>query len=109
MKNKFKTEEKRNPRLVSLTLAVHLKEKVNVPDVLQTPADPADQHDDRPSPTASPRLTDLGQTKTGGESETVVVKDDQSEDDKEVHIEGALSESSEEGDSDDSMLLQDLL
>lgn len=38
-----------------------------------------------------------------------MVKDDPSDEDKEVHIEGALSESSEEGDSDDSMLLQDLL
>ena len=109
MKNKFKTEEKRNPRLVSLTLAVHLKEKVNVPDVLQTPSDARDQHDDHPSPTTSPHLPSLVQTKTDGESDAVVVKDDPSDEDKEVHIEGALSESSEEGDSDDSMLLQDLL
>ena len=77
-----------------------------MPDVLQSPAHTRDQQrDDRPSPAVSPPLESLTQTKTDG----VAVKDDQSDEDKEVHIEGALSESSEEGDSDDSMILQDLL
>ena len=36
LKNKFKTEEKRNPKLVNLCLEVHLKEKMVVPEVPTT-------------------------------------------------------------------------
>lgn len=105
MKNKYKTEEKKNPKLVGLILAVHLKERVKVPELEKAVAAPSSSEGDKaekPEPAAE---------KEDGKKQKVV--EEEAKEDEESEIEGALSESSEESDSegvsDDDMRVRDLL
>ena len=105
LKNKYKTEERRNPKLVSLILAVHLKEKMNVPDVpvasdtptptpIPSNSDKLDPMEIQPVPNTSevPSLTEKDSR----------IEDDNSKDDEEVL--GALSESEDELSEDDLLI-----
>ena len=105
MKNKYKTEEKRNPKLVSLILAVHLKEKVKVPEVEATQDKlPDDLQPKEPA-------TELRKESKEPEKESELIpitEDKEDEDDDDGDIVGALSESSEESSNND-IILDDLI
>ena len=104
MKNKYKTEEKKNPKLVGLILAVHLKERVKVPELEKAAAAPSSSEGDK-TEKAAPAAE-----KEDGKKQKV---EEEAKEDEESEIEGALSESSEESDSegvsDDDMRVRDLL
>lgn len=104
MKNKYKTEEKRNPKLVSLILAVHLKEKVKVPEVEAT----QDKLPDDLQPKEP--VAELGKDpeKDAKDGETMATTEKEGEDDDDDEIVGALSESSEESSNND-IILDDLI
>ena len=105
LKNKYKTEEKRNPKLVSLILAVHLKEKVKVPEVEAT----QDKLPDDLQPKEP--VTELRKESKEPEKESELIpitEDKEDEDDDDGDIVGALSESSEESSNND-IILDDLI
>ena len=108
MKNKYKTEEKKNPKLVGLIIAVHLKERVKVPELEKAAAAPSSSEGDK-TEKAAPAVEKEDGKKQKVEDE----KDGEAKEDEESEIEGALSESSEESDSDgvsdDDMRVRDLL
>lgn len=137
MKNKYKTEEKRNPRLVSLSLAVHLKESVQVPDVVPEIPRDGDEDEDLDGDleiqemsssqqqletmgNSTREQTDLLSSEKGGErvdggasasanaNPDASADSDVEDDDDDMDIAGALSESSSES-SDDDILLRDLM
>ena len=94
MKNKYKTEEKKNPKLVNMILAVHLKEHVRVPEV------------ERQTVQSPPSLVETQSERT--EVPQKVARTEEKED-EDGEIEGALSESSDEDDSDDDLRIRDIL
>ena len=102
MKNKYKTEEKKNPKLVNMILAVHLKEHVRVPEV------------ERQANQSLPSLveTQSQSTEVPAKVTRTEEKEETREEEKEEEdgeIEGALSESSDEDESDDDLRIRDIL
>ena len=95
LKNKFKTEEKRNPKLVNLCLEVHLKEKMVVPEVPTTTVtqETTETHETQHTPTDHLQEHDTTERLPEKESD-----------------EDVLTETSEEEeDSDDGLMIGDLL
>ena len=94
LKNKFKTEEKRNPKLVNMFLNAHLKEKMVVPEVPTTTAtqETTVTHETQHTPTDHVQEHDTTEQLLEKESD-----------------EDVLTETSEEEDSDDGLMIGDLL
>ena len=102
MKNKYKTEEKKNPKLVNMILAVHLKEHVRVPEVeRQTVPSPPSLVETQSERTEVPQKV----ARTEGKEDSR----EEEKEDEDGEIEGALSESSDEDDSDDDLRIRDIL
>lgn len=91
--------------MVSLILAVHLKEKVKVPEV-----DAAQDKlpDDLQPKEPTKELANDAAKESGKEAETATTENKENEDDDDDEIVGALSESSEESSNND-IILDDLL
>ena len=97
MKNKYKTEEKKNPKLVNMILAVHLKEHVRVPEV------------ERQTVQSPPSLVETQVPQKVARTEEKEDSREEEKEDEDGEIEGALSESSDEDDSDDDLRIRDIL